>query len=68
MRFEFRKPCECGFKGCDTRTTLISFRKFEIRYFNELGEWFLYIRWRPWYLRFSSAGFIKGKSGGFRDE
>lgn len=34
---------------------------FEINWFKDSGEWFLYFRFMKYYMRFSSAGFMKGR-------
>ena len=38
---------------------------FFFRWFTDCGDWFVYLEWRTrkaeYYMRFSSAGFMKGK-------
>lgn len=38
---------------------------FHFKWFTDCGDWFIYLEWRTkketWYIRFSSAGFMKGK-------
>lgn len=62
MRFEWRKPCECG--SCDVRYTTLAFSHLQIRYFNDFDDWFVYIHWKNRYWRFSSAGYLSGRKGG----
>ena len=35
--------------------------KFKLDWFTDCGDWFLYLYFGKNYLRFSSAGFLKGK-------
>jgi hypothetical protein len=52
--------CECG---CGNRNYLIFISKlFQLRWFQDYGDWFLYVHFGRRYFRFSSAGFYTDKT------
>jgi hypothetical protein len=59
MKLKIWGTCDCG---CGNRDFLILKSKvFQIRWFMDYSEWFLYIHIGKKYWRFSSAGFISSK-------
>lgn len=58
MKFQWRKPCDCG--NCDTRRTRLEIGPFSITHFIDFDDWFVYVNWRKRFWRFSSAGYISG--------
>lgn len=60
MEFQIGGTCKCG---CDEKVFLWFVTKpLQIRWFTDFGEWFFYIHIGKRYWRFSSAGYLKGKS------
>ena len=44
-----------------TNILQLTISKLKIDWFTDCGEWFLYLYWGKKYIRFSSAGFTRGK-------
>lgn len=66
-RFFKRDQYSIGDLTLQTGWDILWFRTwhFFFKWFTDCGEWFVYLEWHwkrtVWYLRFSSAGFMKGK-------
>jgi hypothetical protein len=60
MKLKIWGTCDCG---CGERIFFSFISKlFQFRWFMDCGEWFLYIHLGKRYYRFSSCGFLQGKS------
>lgn len=60
MKLKVLGRCECG---CEERNFLqFDTKLVKLRWFMDAGNWFFYVHLGKKYWRFSSAGFVSGKS------